>query len=365
MDNQDKAPTEAPPTDLIQFVEDITQNTDNGDLVMDSIPEQDKSDVESVGRMFEHCIDRVSRLEMRREELIQEFLFLQEPMKRAVDHLRGKLAVERRLVTLAQVDHMDVFEDVQKVKRKLFNTARACIHSQVTLAEQEYKVAQAAITKSAGNKVHALVEICIVGLQLCVNSCMPRLSIIILDELKAKVQCLKEELLRLQESHQNHLSSLRDLAKKPRRPRTMSDVGLCRQASVNLQRRLSVSIQDLEGWYEPRLVALLKRRQFGEKALRVSNEQLGSLRTQVDPLKQKVQKLEGQRSCLEQRLNMMQQEREEMITQYKEAEDELKEALRRRMLDFEIQLRHKRDLEALTNDILEEIARLRSLICSF
>ncbi|XP_061699057.1 syncoilin-like isoform X2 [Syngnathoides biaculeatus] len=332
MDNQDKAPTEAPPTDLIQFVEDITQNTDNGDLVMDSIPEQDKSDVESVGRMFEHCIDRVSRLEMRREELIQEFLFLQEPMKRAVDHLRGKLAVERRLVTLAQVDHMDVFEDVQKVKRKLFNTARACIHSQVTLAEQEYKVAQAAITK---------------------------------DELKAKVQCLKEELLRLQESHQNHLSSLRDLAKKPRRPRTMSDVGLCRQASVNLQRRLSVSIQDLEGWYEPRLVALLKRRQFGEKALRVSNEQLGSLRTQVDPLKQKVQKLEGQRSCLEQRLNMMQQEREEMITQYKEAEDELKEALRRRMLDFEIQLRHKRDLEALTNDILEEIARLRSLICSF
>ncbi|XP_061552433.1 syncoilin-like isoform X2 [Phycodurus eques] len=309
MDNQDKVPTEEPPTDLIQFIEDIKQSTDNGNLDRDNIPKLDKSDMENIGQMFEHCIEQVSCLEMRREELIQEFLFLQEPMKHVVDQLRGNLVEKRRLVTLAQMDHMDVFEEVQQVKKKLFNTARACIHSQ--------------------------------------------------EELKAQVQCLTEEFFQRQESHQNHLNSLRDLAKKPCRQRAMSDISLCRQASVHLQRRLSVSIRELEGWYEPRLIALLKRRQFGEKALRVSNEETVILRAQLDPLKQEVQRLEEQRSCLKQRLNLMQQAREEMITQHKEAEEELKEALRKLMLDFEVQIRHKRDLEARTNDILEEMAHLR------
>ncbi|XP_061552432.1 syncoilin-like isoform X1 [Phycodurus eques] len=326
MDNQDKVPTEEPPTDLIQFIEDIKQSTDNGNLDRDNIPKLDKSDMENIGQMFEHCIEQVSCLEMRREELIQEFLFLQEPMKHVVDQLRGNLVEKRRLVTLAQMDHMDVFEEVQQVKKKLFNTARACIHSQVMLAEQKYKVAQAALT---------------------------------MEELKAQVQCLTEEFFQRQESHQNHLNSLRDLAKKPCRQRAMSDISLCRQASVHLQRRLSVSIRELEGWYEPRLIALLKRRQFGEKALRVSNEETVILRAQLDPLKQEVQRLEEQRSCLKQRLNLMQQAREEMITQHKEAEEELKEALRKLMLDFEVQIRHKRDLEARTNDILEEMAHLR------
>lgn len=137
------------------------------------------------------------------------------------------------------------------------------------------------------------------------------------EELMAQVQCLTEELFQLQESHQKHLNSLRDQAKKPFRPRAMSDVNLCRQASVRLQRRLSVSIQELESCYEPRLIALLKRKQLGEKALRVGQEQAASFRAQLEPLKQEAQRLEEQKSCLEQRINLMQQEREEMITHHK------------------------------------------------
>ncbi|XP_077394385.1 syncoilin-like isoform X2 [Festucalex cinctus] len=320
MDNQEKDP----PTELTQFVEDIRKSIDGDNL--DNISKLDKLDIESIGQMFEHCIEQVSRLETRRDELAQEFLFLQEPMIRVVDHLRETLTEKRRLIALSRMDHTDVLEEVQQVKRKLFNTVRDCIHSQVTLAEQEYQVAQAALTK---------------------------------EELKAQVQCLTEELFQLQESHQNKLNSLRDQAQKSFRPRAMSDVGLCRQASVRLQRRLSVSIQELEGWYEPRLVALLKRRQFGEKALRVSSEQAASFRAQLQPLKQEVQRLEEQRSCLEQRINLMEQEREEMIAQHKEAEEELKEALGKLVLDFEVQKRLKRDLETLMNDILEQMQNFR------
>lgn len=147
MDSHEKAPTEEPPTQLIQFLEDIKQSADDDKLERGHTSKMDKSDMENVGQMLEHCIQQVSLLEIRRDELIQELLYLQEPMMQIVDQLREKLREKRRLIALAQMDHTDVFEEVQQVKRKLFNTARDCIHSQVMLAEQEYWVAQAALTK--------------------------------------------------------------------------------------------------------------------------------------------------------------------------------------------------------------------------
>ncbi|XP_067336225.1 syncoilin-like isoform X3 [Channa argus] len=253
----------------------------------------DQVGMDNLGQLFERCIQQVSHLEKKREEMIKELLRLQEPMLRVVEHLRRKLEESQRLVSLAQLDYMAVHEEVQQ------------------------------------------------------------------EELKAHIQSMTKEMYHLQEAHQRQLNSLSDQAKKPCRPRAMSDVSQCRQASVRLQRRLSGSVRALEGWYEPRLMALLNRRQLGEEALRKSRERAMDLKASMGPLRDDIQRLEVQRSCLEQKITLMEQERKDSVIQHKETVEKLQETVRELEVEFEVQRKSKKTLEVLKKGLLTELAFLR------
>uniref|UniRef100_A0A3P8UEF8 Syncoilin-like n=1 Tax=Cynoglossus semilaevis TaxID=244447 RepID=A0A3P8UEF8_CYNSE len=273
-------------------------------------PPSDRAVLENLGRLFEHCIQQVSSLEKERDELIQQLLCLQEPLLRIVQHLRAKVVDAQRLLALTQQDYRAVSEEVQQVKRKLFAVARDCIQSQVTLAE----------------------------------------------ELKAQIQNLIQELSQLKDVHKNQLSTMRDQnSKQFCRPRAMSDVGLCRQSSVRLQRRLSGSVRALESYYEPRLLALLKRRQFGEEAMRKYREQAKDLRSRLGPLREECQKLEVQRSCLQQRIFLMDRERKDSNERHKT----LRETLRELEIESEVQRTSRKHLETLKDGLLTDLTFLR------
>lgn len=139
------------------------------------------------------------------------------------------------------------------------------------------------------------------------------------EELTTQIQELTEEASRLQDDQQEALREARERARAAgrRRPRPRSDITHCRRLSLDLQQHLRAGVEALQRRYEPRLLALLRRRQWGEEALRRQREDALDLRARVGPLREQARALELQRACAEERVALLQREREENVAQYR------------------------------------------------
>lgn len=99
--------------------------------------------------------------------------------------------------------------------------------------------------------------------------------------------------------------------------KTRSYVTQGRRASCDLQQYLQGGIKALEEFYEPRLVSLLKRREATMDALSKAKEQCQEMKAQLEPLRGEEQMLRLQRTCLEERIRLMEKQRRENVEQYR------------------------------------------------
>ena len=139
--------------------------------------------------------------------------------------------------------------------------------------------------------------------------------------MKAYVVKLTEEIDQLHCEHQDQLQAMQNendsIKQESSKGKTRSYLSQGRRASVDLQQYLQDGIKALEEWYEPRLVALLKRRETSADTLSTFREQCKELKNQIGPLKDEEQRLGLERARLEERIRLMERQRKENVEQYR------------------------------------------------
>lgn len=139
--------------------------------------------------------------------------------------------------------------------------------------------------------------------------------------MKAFVENLVQVINQLRSEHQSQVQALQNqidnMTQESGKDKTHSYLSQGRRASLDLQQYLQGGIKALEEWYEPRLVALLKRRQNSTDALIKYKEQCQELKTQLGPLQEKEQRLRLERARLEERIHLMENQRKENVEQYR------------------------------------------------
>uniref|UniRef100_A0A3B3UTH5 Syncoilin, intermediate filament protein n=1 Tax=Poecilia latipinna TaxID=48699 RepID=A0A3B3UTH5_9TELE len=111
--------------------------------------------------------------------------------------------------------------------------------------------------------------------------------------------------------------------------------------------------------YEPILEALLKRKEAAAGALAKAKEQSQELRVQVKPLREEIQKLELERTCLEERLKLTYMQRQEDAVRHKEVVHFLEEKIREMRTELEIQKRKTKEMEELRENLTKQLLLYR------
>ncbi|XP_030644342.1 syncoilin [Chanos chanos] len=289
--------------------------------------------IRELGTAFEGCIEEVSRLEQKRDELVQELLELEKPMAEEVQGLREELRKAQALFSKVTLERDSLQEETRLAKRRLYDIAKECAQSQVTLASQQQEMEQVKVTQ---------------------------------QELEAQLEQLNKEISQLHTDHQNHLEALHNeqdsVSQASSIHRTRSYLSQGRRASSDLQQYLQEGIKSLEEWYEPRLVALLKRRENSAEALSKAKELCQELKARLGPLREEEQKLRLQRARLEDRIQLMERQRKENVGQFRERVDLLEENSRELKTELQIQRNKTKEMELLRDSLTKELHFLRQSI---
>ncbi|KAK7138862.1 hypothetical protein R3I93_016085 [Phoxinus phoxinus] len=274
---------------------------------------------------FESCIEEVGQLERRRDELVQELQELEEPMAQELQTVREALGEEQGLLSKVRLERQSLQEETQMTKRRLFIAARDCTQRQVELELQQKEVEQ-------------------------LNQAQ--------EELKSLAVKMTEEITKIHSDHQSHLQEMQkqqNLTQESSKRKTRSYVTQGRRASCDLQQYLQGGIKALEEFYEPRLESLLKRREVTMDALGKAKEQCLEMRAQLGPLREEEQTLRLQRTCLEERIRLMEIQRRENVEQYRETVDILEENIRELRTQLKIQIKKSEELEMLKKSMAKEL----------
>ncbi|XP_053468719.1 syncoilin [Ictalurus furcatus] len=304
------------------------------DITVETGPELSASmELKELGTTFESCIEEVRRLEHRKEELVQELLELEKPMEEETHALRSELEEAQKLLSKAKLQRQNLLDEMRLFKRRLFVAARDCAQSQMTLVIQQKEVEQL-------NEEQ--------------------------DEMKAFFEKLIEVINQLNSEHQSQVQALQNqmdnMTQESSKDKTHSYLSQSRRASLDLQQYLQGGIKALEEWYEPRLVALLKRRQSSADALIKYREQCQDLKAQLGPLKEEEQRLGLERARLEERIHLMEKQRKENVEQYRVTIDHLEENSRELKTELRIQINKIKELEELKNSLTQQLYFYRESI---
>ncbi|KAG1947224.1 syncoilin [Pimephales promelas] len=261
---------------------------DAAEVLVEARPELSATmELQKLRAAFESCIEEVGQLEHRRDELVQELLELQEPMAQELQTIREALGEEQGLLSKVRLERQSLQKETQMTKKRLFIVARDCTQRQVELELQQKEVEQ-------------------------LNQAQ--------EELKSLAVKMTEEITKIRSDHQSHLQEMQkqqNLTQESSERKTRSYVAQGRQASCDLQQYLHGGIKALEEFYEPRVESLLKRQEITMDALGKAKEQCQEMRAQLGPLRQEEQSLKLQRTCLEERIRLMEIQRRENVEQYR------------------------------------------------
>ncbi|XP_072226328.1 uncharacterized protein sync [Leuresthes tenuis] len=324
-------------------------------------------ELKALGAQMEACIQEVQRLEKRRREQLLEVQQLRgqkereeaagtsveeeeteewidnkvvelmevikreeegrrEERKREIQSLKEERAEEERKMWKVNLERQGLQEELRKLKRKLFATARDCALCQATMNNQRRGVE---LLKREEEKINSLL------LQLTEEGCQLR-------------SAQQQQLLDLQA--QLHTQSSNQTAN------TQEELIEGRRTSCgDLQQYLQGGLKALEDRYEPILLALLKRREAAAGALLKTKEQAQELRAQLRPLGEEIQQLQLQRACLEEKLKLIHIQRWEDVGRYKETVHSLEESSRELKTELEIQKRKTKEMEELRDSLAKQL----------